>query len=340
MRESLNMCWWPRHFRGNAKRVLPFLAAAMLLLAGCHPEHYQSAVHPRGPAADSIATLWWFLLAVCTGVFTIVMALMVGAVASPRRGETSPLGNRFIVIGGIVLPAIILVGMMIYSLEATVALRMPETRLTVRVVGHQWWWEVVYPEHEITTANEIHIPVGEPVRLEIRARDVVHSFWVPNLTGKMDLVPEHDNFFWMQADEPGIYRGQCAEFCGPQHAWMAFKVVAQPEEEFKKWLAAKQRPHPELIAPEPRRGQQVFFEAGCNACHAIRGTEAVARAGPDLTHIASRLTIGAGLMPNSRGALSGWIVNPQAVKPGNLMPPTRITTEDLHALVDYLLLLE
>lgn len=337
--ELLNMCWLRTHFPGNRSGLIILPLLAVLLLWGCHPEHYQSAVHPRGPGAGSIATLWWFLLAVCTAVFIVTMALLVWALAAPRRGE-APLGNTFIIVAGIVVPAFILVGIMIYSLEATVALRMPQTRLTVQVIGHQWWWEVVYPEHDIVTANEIHIPVGAPVRLELRARDVVHSFWVPNLTGKMDLVPEHDNFFWMQADEPGIYRGQCAEFCGPQHAWMAFKVVALPEEEFKKWLIAKQRPHPELLTPELRRGHEVFFEAGCNACHAIRGAGAVARAGPDLTHIATRLTIGAGLLPNTRGALSDWIVNSQAVKPGNLMPPTRISPEDLHALVNYLLLLD
>jgi cytochrome c oxidase subunit II len=331
------------HLRPRAGMPLSILfSVTALVLAGCREERTQSMLHPAGPGAQEIAWLWWFMLIILTAVFVIVMLLLLwGIFRSPSNDAEAPGGStRFIVIGGIVLPAIILVVLMFYSLGATVALRNPTEGLRVQVIGHRWWWEVRYPDQDIITANEIHIPVGEPVLLELLAGDVIHSFWVPELTGKMDLLPETMNRFWMQADREGRFRGQCAEFCGLQHALMAFWVVALPREEFDQWVDERQRPHPELADERLIRGREVFFAQGCHACHAIRGTEAEARAGPDLTHIATRLTLGAGTIANNPGNLSGWITNPQPIKPGNLMPPTFMEPNDLHALRDYLLTLE
>lgn len=317
------------------------LAAASvlaLLLAGCHRDHPQSVLHPASAASAHIAWLWWVLFGVCTAVFAAVILLLAIAIR-PRADQAtgdSPLGHKFIVVCGIVLPAFILFGLLVVTLQAQVALEMPPTEVTIRVTGHMWWWEVEYPEHGIITANEIHIPVGQPVRVELMAADVIHSLWVPNLQGKMDLLPDKTNVTWLAAERPGVFRGQCAEYCGVQHALMGLIVVALPREAFAQWIADRQQP-PEVAETDLiRRGREVFFESTCHNCHSIAGSEAVGIRGPDLTHLASRQTIGAGLLPNNRGNLSGWISNPQALKPGNLMPYTHIDSEDFHALIAYL----
>jgi cytochrome c oxidase subunit II len=210
----------------------------------------------------------------------------------------------------------------------------------IEVVGHQWWWEVHYlvaqASDSFVTANEIHIPVGETVRLTLRADDVIHSFWVPNLHGKKDLIPGQVNLLYLSADRPGTFRGQCAEFCGAQHAHMALFVVAEPKENFAGWEEKQRRPAKQPQNAEQERGQQVFLRGPCVMCHTIQGTMAGATTGPDLTHIASRLSIGAGRLPNTRGHLGGWILDPQTLKPGNLMPPNLLPPEDFQALLSYL----
>jgi cytochrome c oxidase subunit II len=312
-----------------------------LLMLGCEGDRPQSALHPAGPASADIAWLWWFLFGICTGVFVITMALLLFAIIRGRwSGRTKPLGNTFITIAGIILPSIVLIVLVFYSVGVSVVLRQPESDYVIRVTGHRWWWDVQYPTEQIHTANELYIPVGVPVRLELTSADVIHSFWVPQLTAKMDLNPGKINHFWIQADRPGEYRGQCAEFCGLQHALMAFIVVALPPEQYQAWADAASRFPPSPQDPWLAHGQQVFLTAGCAACHAIAGTPAVAREGPDLTLIAARRTLGAGTIPNNRTNLAGWIANPQAIKPGNLMPPTFIEPRDFHALLDYLSTLE
>jgi cytochrome c oxidase subunit II len=303
---------------------------------GCHRAHDQSAVHPASPEAASIATLWWVMFAVLSVAFIIVMALTIFAVSRAPKADRAPGGAmRFVVISGIVVPAIILIALLVYSLHTAASLRRPMDGMRIEVIGLQWWWEVRYPGLGIVTANEIHVPAGQPVRLELVARDVVHSFWVPNLHGKIDMLPEIVNTFWIRADRPGIWRGQCAEFCGQQHATMALRVVALEREEFDRWVEERRRPHP-AGAPRVQRGEDVFFRASCHVCHTIRGTAADGRLGPDLTHLGSRLTLGAGATGNSRDELARWIDDPQAVKPGNRMPRTPLEREDLYALVDFL----
>jgi cytochrome c oxidase subunit 2 len=217
---------------------------------------------------------------------------------------------------------------------------LDEDALTIEVIGHQWWWEVRYPEQQLVTANEIHIPVGQPVTLKLTSADVIHSFWVPELHGKRDLIPGRVNDFWLQADEAGDYWGLCAEFCGTQHAKMLFVLVAEPPEMFEQWVAAQQTAAAEPTDTLTQQGFDIFMEAECGTCHQIRGTPASGDFGPDLTHFASRLTLGAGAARNTRGTLAGWVVDPHGIKPGNLMPSSDVSGKDLQPLLAYLESLE
>jgi cytochrome c oxidase subunit 2 len=208
--------------------------------------------------------------------------------------------------------------------------------VTVEVIGHQFWWEIRYPDSGVVTANEITIPAGEPVRLLLRSADVIHSFWVPQLHGKMDLVPGRENTFWVTADTPGRYRGICAEFCGIQHAKMHKLVVALDRPDFDAWLQDQQAEAAEPATEQARRGREVFLQSSCVECHAVRGHTPPNDVGPDLTHLASRFTLAAGILPNNRGALGGWLLDPQSQKRGARMPPTNLSGPDLQALLDYL----
>ncbi|MEQ8673823.1 MAG: cytochrome c oxidase subunit II [Aggregatilineales bacterium] len=304
------------------------------------------SLDPRGPGAAHIADLWWIMFFLGTAIFLLVAGLMFFGLFG-RQDQSAPneqQGLRWIMLGGIVMPAIVLLVVFGITIRSAVlnANEVGTGEITVEVVGHRWWWEVHYPEHSVVTANEIHLPVGVPVEFILRSNDVIHSFWVPQLGGKMDLIPGRQNTLILQADEAGIYRGECAEFCGLQHARMHFMVIAHTTEEFEQWIESQQavavQPQGELA----RRGEQVFISAGCVYCHTIDGLDdgAVDRSdsdlGPNLTHLASRTTIAAGTLENNRGNLSGWIANPHGIKPGVLMPATLLPGEDLQALVTYL----
>lgn len=329
----------------RARRASIVLGATMAVMAaaglvGCAGERTQSVLHPASPAAASVARLWWVLLAVCGGYSLLVVVLLLVAVfRQPRQPGAPPRygGRVFIVTGGIAVPAVILVGFLFVSLQTTTALQTPETALTIRIGGRQWWWRIEYPDQTIVTANEIHIPVGEPVALELTSSDVIHSFWVPELQGKIDLLPWRTTTFWIEAERPGVFRGQCAEYCGLQHAHMALEVVALPPSEFAAWVRERQNAAGDAAV---EAGHQIFLSAGCGSCHTVRGTDAAGKVGPDLTHVGSRRTIGAGLLRTNYGNLSGWIANPQALKPGIKMPPTPLEPEELHLLVEYLADLE
>jgi cytochrome c oxidase subunit II len=300
-----------------------------------------------GPIGDRLATLGWSLLIISSVVVLVVSVLVLVGVL--RRGTRSfaPVeraggGLRWIVIGGIVVPTMILVVVFVLTMVTQAAVASPATppALTVRVTGHQWWWEVQYldpaPDRIATTANEIHIPVGRPVRIEVAAGDVIHSFWVPELAGKTDLIPGQTNVTWVQADHPGVYRGQCAEYCGMQHAKMAMSVVAEPPAAFEEWLARQRQPAAPPSDADLKAGEAVFAGSACALCHTIRGTMAGGRLGPDLTHLAGRRTIAAGTLPNTRGYLAGWIANPQALKPGTVMPAVPLKSTELQVLITYL----
>jgi cytochrome c oxidase subunit 2 len=304
-----------------------------------------SALDPQGPAAANIANLWWLLFWLGTAVFVIVTALLLFIVFTHRRpGEMmapdlrAPEHRTWIWWGGVIFPAIILSLTLFFTLRSHIALAYPPTppALTIEVIGHMWWWEVRYPDHEVTTANEIYIPAGQPVNIRLTTNDVIHSFWVPELNGKIDMIPGKTNTLWLQAAEPGIYRGLCTEFCGLQHAKMQYLVIAVPPNAFAQRVEAQRQPAPAPTDETTRLGQQIFLGSACVYCHAIRGTNASGQLGPDLTHIASRRTLGAGILPNNRGTLGGWTINSQHIKPGNRMPPMNLSGAELQALLDYL----
>jgi cytochrome c oxidase subunit II len=310
-------------------------------LSGCGGG--QSTLTPRSSAAGEISTVWWIMLVGSALVFAIVVALLaVGLLrrrGTPpeRRSPRSP-GTTFVAISGIALPAVVLVALfllMLHALPKTSPARAA-TRMEIDVVGRQWFWDVVYPESGVRTANEIHIPVGVPVDIRVTSRDVIHSLWVPELNRKIDVIPGRTNDVVFEADTAGVFRGQCAEFCGLQHAHMALYVVAEPESRFRQWLASESAPAAPPATVELERGQQIFLGSACEYCHRIAGTNASGKIGPDLTHLASRIALAAGTIPNSRGYLAGWILDPQHIKPGNKMPATQLQGPDVQLLLDYL----
>jgi len=298
-----------------------------------------------GPGASRVEHFWWLLFGISAAVFFFVTAMLALAVVrrrrpsqgDPGREAEARWGHRFILVSGVVVPAVILSATFGVTLHEMTALARPlnRTRLTVGVIGHLWWWEARYPNGAVT-ANELHIPVGEPVRLELTTADVIHSFWVPQLQTKMDQIPGHINEMWLQANAPGRYRGQCSQFCGLQHAHMIFSVVAEPAGDFQAWEARQAEPAAAPSGPSAASGLGVFTSNTCAGCHTIRGTSALATVGPDLTHLADRATLASGTIDNTQSDLARWITDPQGVKPGAIMPPTQLSPSDLADLVAYL----
>lgn len=264
------------------------------------------------------------------------------ATADPaHRAEAAAderVSGRLVWIGGIIGPAAILVLLLVASSSVgrSVAHVEREGELVIDVVGHMFWWEINYPDLDITTANEIHVPVDRPVRLRLTTNDVIHSFWIPRLHGKIDMIPGTENWLTFEARETGRLRGQCAEFCGIAHAQMVAFVEVQEADEFEAWAEAQQVDADPAQDATAAAGEQVFLDAGCAACHAIGGTTFTGDVGPDLTHVASRGSLAAGIVPNTRDNLERLILDPWGVKPGNPMPPTELRDDDLEALLDYL----
>jgi cytochrome c oxidase subunit II len=320
------------------------LAGLATALAGCSTDA-PAVLRPAGPAAREISQLGWIFTILGTLVFLATMGYLAYGLARPRpRTEDRQSGTQIVIVAGMIIPAVILLVLFVLNTNALGQVSAPpadEAEVVIEVSGRQWWWEVRYPDQQITTANEIHIPVGQPVLLKLASEDVIHSFWVPELHGKMDLIPGRVNDFWIQADQPGVYQGACAEYCGTQHAKMLIRVVAEPQADYEAWVAQMQQP---ALLPQnagsAQRGLEVFLEANCMQCHAIQGTNASGELGPDLTHLASRQTVGAGILPLNRSNLGGWISNPHGAKPGVKMPPSDISSEDLQALLDFLLTLK
>jgi len=322
----------------------------------------QSALNPAGEQGGSIARLWWIYFWVLTAIFVLVAVFLFLALL-PRRtrfvgqepggqidrpDESSERRLSSVVISAVIASIIVLfvllfvdflAGRSIYAL--TDQNTSDANPVTIKITGHQWWWQVDYenrsqPSKMMTTANEVHVPVGRPVKLTLQSSDVIHSFWVPNMHGKKDLVPGHPTEMWLKATETGTFRGQCAEFCGLQHAHMRLTFVADSPEKFERWMQSSSSDAPQPTTASRQRGLGVFMSNQCMMCHNINGTNARSTVGPDLTHIASRPMLAAGAIPNTRGYLAGWIANPQNIKPGVRMPPNTLGSDDLNALVDYL----
>ncbi|MDP8986879.1 MAG: cytochrome c oxidase subunit II [Actinomycetota bacterium] len=314
---------------------------AALLLGACGGGS-PSALDPKGPVSERIAEVWWLMLALAVAVYLVVGGLILVAARRGRRGEGQdrrlPLGeNAFIWIGGVAVPTAILVVLAVVTVSSTAELTgADDDPLRIEVEGFKWWWDVRYPDAGVVTANEVHVPAGRPVEIELTTADVIHSFWVPELAGKVDLIPGQRNVLRLTADEPGEYRGQCAEFCGIQHARMAFLVIADEPAAFDDWLRRRRAPPPEPPAGPAAEGERIFESSSCAGCHTVRGTSARGESGPDLSDFGSRRTIGAATVENNRGNLGGWIINAQALKPGNLMPPVSLEPEELDALIAYM----
>lgn len=327
-------------------RLLALLAA--LLLAGC--SGWQSSLDPHSSQAAHLADLIWFFTAVCAAIW-VAIVVALGYLILRRRPalddlpeEDGPLQFRrktLVVSGLVALTVAILVIFGLSSFYTTRSIAWTNSHtLRLKVTAQQWWWEVEYenqdPSQILTTANEIHIPVGRPVTLELDAVDVIHSFWVPNLMGKQDMIPGRKNFITIQADQPGLYRGQCAEFCGFGHAKMAFLVFAETQDKFEAWRRHQLQPAKLAGAPQRRRGMEIFVHGPCASCHTIDGTDAGGQTAPNLTHIGARATIAAGLFHNTPENLDRWLADPQEFKPGANMPKVPLSPADRAALVAYL----
>ena len=312
----------------------------------------QPMLAPAGPEARDLARLGWFVLVVFIAV-TVVMCVLILWVATRRRGTLAehapwdaPNDKRWVLVGGFTIPTVILATVFVLTLKTMAAYPMGDNEMhlpqaDIAVTGHQWWWEVEYRygsgHDRVVTANELHIPAGRPVDIELNTRDVIHSFWVPRLHGKVDLVPGFSNRIRLQADQPGLYRGECGEYCGPQHAHMILLLQADAPADFDKWLTSLRTPAVQPTDRVAQRGEQVFMHNPCVVCHTIRGTEAHGLVGPDLTHIGARYAIAANSFPNEPGYLEAWVTHAQSLKPRAQMPDIGgLSGDDLQALTRYL----
>ncbi|HJQ19047.1 MAG TPA: cytochrome c oxidase subunit II [Gemmatimonadaceae bacterium] len=306
-----------------------------------------SALNPIGPNAERVYRLYQFFLVTSIIVWIAVIVGLFWAAKrhrDPVEADTPDRESRAHrwIFGLTAVTVAVLAVSLVYDLALGHSLtrRDSNVMLSVRVIGHQWWWEVEYedpiPQNRVHTANELHVPVGIPVALKLESQDVIHSFWAPSISGKKDLIPGHHNELYFRADTAGLYRVQCAEFCGLQHAKMAMYVTAEPKDKFAAWLAAQRQPAPVPVDTLANRGRLVFETANCSTCHTITGTTARGTVGPDLTHIATRTSLAAGTLSNTRGNLAGWIVDPQRIKPGVIMPSNGLEPADLQALLAYL----
>ena len=330
-------------------RSLASLGALAVAVAcpGC--TGWQSALDPHGVQAGGLVQLLGTFVAVCTLVWVLVAAVLLRALWRGRRqpadgtcvDEPTERRMRRTITVAVAATALTVVALTAISFVATRRITATDSNaMVIRVRGWQWWWEVTYPDaspdRTVVTANEIHVPVGRTVTLELSAADVIHSFWVPNLAGKMDMIPGRDTTLIFRATRAGTYRGQCAEFCGLQHAHMAFIVIADAPADFEAWRAAQLAPAVAPTQAEAQAGHQVFLAKACASCHTVRGTDAAGTLGPDLTHVGSRGTIAAGLFETTRGSLAAWIADPQRLKPGNNMPMVDLSADELNAVATYL----
>ncbi len=337
-------------------KLLKLLKRAAFLIAAsgagtARADTPMSYLRTFGPAADPVTRLNYGLLTISV-VVVLLIGLLVLWGSLRKRPPPVPDADGRLPVGparggmawiyiGVGISTLVLLGSAAWMMLTLSAVAAPQNAsgVDVDVIAHQWWWEVRYtgagPPQTVVTANEIHIPVGKPVRLKLTSDDVIHSFWVPQLAGKTDVIPGQTNYTWMQADRPGDYLGECGEYCGAQHAHMALHVIADDPAAFDAWRRQQLGESTQPQTPQALRGMQVFM-ARCSACHTVRGARANGKLGPDLTHLMSRGTIAAGMLPNTVGGLSGWVADAQSIKPGARMPTLDLSPEDLHAVVDYL----
>jgi len=322
----------------NGSRVIHMLGA--LLLAGCSGE--QSALAPAGRAASRIADLFWGMTVGAAIIWFAVTGLAVYATYFRRKAPGSTRGGLLIIGGGVVFPVVVLGGLLTYSLSmlTDILAPAPEGALKIQVTGYQWWWRVRYLRDQgepVDLANEIHLPVGQPVEFQLESPDVIHSFWIPALGGKVDMIPGRRTRLLLEPTKTGVYRGVCAEYCGASHALMGFFVIVEERVEFEQWLADQAKPAPSPKGQRATQGGELFVANGCGACHAVRGTAAHGVIGPELTHMGSRLSVGAGVLATESDALRRWIARTNDIKPSVHMPTFgMLPPEDVLALAVYL----
>lgn len=337
--------WWCGVRERDGFGALALLAGLLLATRGAAaPGPVPSIFEPLSPPAHEIHALSLLLLGICAAIFVIVGALLTYSIVRFRqrpgdddREPPQVYGSNQIELAWTVVPTLIVFVLFLVTTRTLIAVENatpPGDALQVRVIGHQWWWEFRYPDQGVVTANELHVPLGRPTFLSLESADVVHSFWVPQLNGKTDVIPNRVNRMWFQPAVAGTYLGQCAEYCGTQHARMMLRVVAHPPEEFEAWVAGQRQPA--AVDAAATAGRDLFQSVACVNCHRIGGTVADGVFGPDLTHLMSRETIAAGAAVNTPDALRAWITNPDAIKPGALMPAMKLADADVKEIVAYL----
>ncbi|HTO00276.1 MAG TPA: cytochrome c oxidase subunit II [Microthrixaceae bacterium] len=331
-----------------------FVVTGTFVIAGGCSGSSPSIVDDHGVEAQKVAGVWWFMFILAIAVYVVVASLIIiGVLRGPRGAEEStpsdsandltpvtardPGDARWIWVGGIIVPVIILTTLAVVTIRTVQTVRRPSNHeVTIIVNGERWWWDVRYPEGSVRTANEIHIPVGRTVNIELHSNNVVHSFWVPQIAGKLDVMPGQTNRLRLKATEVGRYRGQCAEYCGIGHARMAFMIVAETDADFQRWLIRRERTASGPTSEITAEGQRVFMSETCSGCHTIRGTSATAQIGPDLSDFGSRDWIGSVTVLNTPENLTEWIRDSHLIKPGSLMPPITLDDSEVAALVAYL----
>jgi cytochrome c oxidase subunit 2 len=309
-----------------------------------------AALDTETPQGQAQSGLIWGFTALCTVIWLLVLIGLFAAIWRRRALRLDPLQvdrraerRTGTVVGTLVaLTGVIVIGLTVLSFGAQRELfGGAQNALTIDITGHQWWWEIVYnsadPSKTLSTANEVHVPVGELVRLELKSADVIHSFWVPSLMGKEDLIPGRTNELTFTVRKPGVYNGTCAEFCGLQHAHMGIRVIAQTKADFDAWADGQRQSAAKPTGTSAEAGETVFETSACALCHNISGTPAGGAVGPDLTHLASRTSLAAGELPFGKGQLAAWISDPQGIKPGSKMPDVRLSPDQLNSVVDYLM---
>ena len=333
----------------SSSRLAGLLFATAVVACGQGLHSVGNIFNPQATPAESVYNVSMLMLAICAAIFVVVGGFLTFTIVRYRRRKKDDgrepaqvYGSNRIEIAWTVIPVLIVLVLTMATARAVVEVqnrRMPADALQVTVIGHQWWWEIRYPGLGIVTANELHVPLSTaakvaPAFLTLDSADVAHSFWVPQLAGKTDLIPGHVNTMWIDPRQEGIFLGNCAEYCGTQHANMLIRVIVEPPAEFEKWAAAQK-----LDATSDARlesARQAFLSFSCINCHAVSGTPAKGTFGPDLSHLMSRATLGSGMIPNTVENLRAWVKDPQAIKHGNLMPNMQLNSRELDEVVAYL----
>ncbi len=331
-------------FRSNVRKygaALVVLLCAAALGAWAHPPNI---LNPHGYVAVAESHLFWIIFWIALTIFVLVMGFFLYSIIRyrARPGSPEPLqrhGNSALEITWTVIPTLVLVGVLvstIYTLLDVIQQPTGVNTITVTAVGHQWWWEFDYPGQGVITADELHVPLNTVIHVDLRSDNVIHSFWIPDLAGKTDVIPGHDNYMWFKSNTPGAYRGECAEFCGTQHANMDFQVVVESQSDYNAWLARQKLPAAKPTSALAIQGAALFLSKTCVGCHVINGVNSGRLIGPNLTHFGSRQLIAGGVLDNNPQNLAKWLQDPQAVKPGVDMPNLHLSQQEIAALVAYL----